>query len=763
MRALWTFVIAVLMIGAASVGAPGVAAQDGTNTPAAGPPFAPSVARQSLPAGDGWAALGAGTTGGASAAADHIAVVSNRQQLLAALGSGGAARIVLVRGTIDVGVDDSGQPLTCASYAAPDYSLEAYLQAYDPATWGKVKPSGALENARAASQRNQGARIKIKVSSNTTLIGLGPDAQIVGANLIIDQVDNVIVRNITFESPVDCFPQWDPTDGSAGNWNSQYDSISLTAATHVWVNHCAFTDGRFPDSQNPTYFGRPYQVHDGELDITKGSDLVTASWNHFREHDKTMLIGSTDSPTYDVGKLRVTLHHNLFDGIIQRAPRVRFGQVHLYNNLYEIDPAEYEYSIGVGYQSQTVAQNNYFETAEGFAPDRLLRAFKGTAVQISGSLVGGHGASGAVDLLAAYNAVNDPDLSGDVGWTPTLFTQMHPTDAVPALVRREAGPFSAPLFVAQDNSGEFTTVQAAVDAIPDGNSSRAVIVVRPGTYREVLNVPSSKPYILLMGATGNPRDVVITYDNASGTPKPDGSTYGTSGSATVTISGHDFEARNLTFENSFDEKGHPEIKSQQAVAVKTQADRLVFDNVRFIGNQDTLYVNSPAVGAAARHYFRGCYIEGDVDFIFGRGTAVFDRCVIRALSRGSATNNGYVTAASTPDTQKYGFLITRSTILSDAPDQSFYLGRPWHPGGDPTALGQVLIRDSWLAAAVKTAPWTDMSGFSWREARFAEYNNSGPGAAPGPDRPLLTPAQAAEHTVQSYLAGADSWNPVTRR
>lgn len=758
MRALRIVVFAVWMIGVASVGAPGVAAQDGPVAPAGA--ASASFGRQGLPPGDGWAALGGGTSGGAAAAPDHIAVVSSRQQLLAALGSDSAPRIVFVRGTVDVGVDDSGQPLSCASYAAPGYSLEGYLQAYDPATWGKVKPSGALESARAASQRNQSARIKIKIYSNTTLVGLGPDARIVGANLIIDQVDNVIVRNITFESPVDCFPQWDPTDGATGNWNSQYDSISLTAATHVWVNRCAFTDGRFPDSLNPTYFGRPYQVHDGALDITRGADLVTVSWNHFREHDKTMLIGSTDSPTYDVGKLRVTLHHNLFDGLIQRTPRVRFGQVHVYNNLYRIsDPATYEYSIGVGYQSQTVAENNYFETAPGLAPDRLLRRLNGAAIQIRGTLLNG----AELDVLAAYNAVNDPDLSGDVGWTPALFTSMNPTNAVPALVQRGAGPFHAPLMVAPDGGAEFTSVQAAIDAIPSGPGSRVVVALRPGTYREVLTVPAGKPPILLLGATGNPRDVVITYDNANGTPKPDGTTYGTSGSATVTISADNFEARNLTFENSFDEQANPQIKNQQAVAVKTQADRLVFDNVRFIGNQDTLYVNSPAVGALARQYFLNCYIEGDVDFIFGRGTAVFDRSVIRALSRGSATNNGYLTAASTPDTQRYGFLITRSTILSDAPDQSFYLGRPWHPGGDPTALGQVVLRDSWLPAAIKSAPWTDMSGFSWREARFSEFNNSGPGAAPGPDRPQLTPAQAAEYTPQTYLAGGDGWDPTTRR
>src|SRR5207253_235697 len=120
----------------------------------------------------------------------------------------------------------------------------------------------------------------------------------------------------------DCFPQWDPTDGENGNWNSQYDSVSLTGGTHVWVDHCAFDDGDHPDNAQPEYFGRPYQWHDGELDITRGSDLVTVSWNRFTDHDKTMLIGSSDTSTTDAGKLRVTIHHNLFRTIGQRAPRV---------------------------------------------------------------------------------------------------------------------------------------------------------------------------------------------------------------------------------------------------------------------------------------------------------------------------------------------------------------------------------------------------------------------------------------------------------
>jgi pectate lyase len=123
---------------------------------------------------------------------------------------------------------------------------------------------------------------------------------------------------------------------------------------------------------------------------------------------------------------------------------------------------------------------------------------------------------------------------------------------------------------------------------------------------------------------------------------------------------------------------------------------------------------------------------------------------ITALNRGS-NPNGYLTAASTRADNPHGFLITNSVVTSTAPAGTFFLGRPWHPGGDPAAIAQVLIRDTTLPAAVKSAPWTDMSGFPWRDARLREFHNSGPGAGTGPDRPQLTAAEAAKYTVDAYL------------
>jgi pectinesterase len=310
--------------------------------------------------------------------------------------------------------------------------------------------------------------------------------------------------------------------------------------------------------------------------------------------------------------------------------------------------------------------------------------------------------------------------------------------------------------VALDGSGDFTTIQAAVDAVPAGNPHRFTINVRPGTYHGQVIVPADRPNILLRGRAARPDQVVITDDRANGTPRPDGGTWGTSGSASVTVDGSGFTARNLTFLNSFDEAAHPEITGRQAVAVLTRADRIAFDTVRFLGNQDTLYLNSSAADVPARIYLRGCYVEGDVDFIFGRGTAAFDRCRIHALDRGSATNNGYVTAPSTSVTNPYGLLFARCTFTSDAPVGSVFLGRPWHPSNDPNAIGQTIIRESWLGAHLGPAPWSDFGTWPWQEARFAEFHNRGPGALVTPDRPQLTREQAAGLTIADFLG---DWSP----
>jgi pectate lyase len=417
------------------------------------------LGRETLEANDGWASLTTGTTGGSTASENQVYVVHNRKELVAALNNGvyppsntpsNVPKIIYVDGTIDANVDDNNQPLQCSDYERNGYTLDAYLAAYDPAVWGKMLPSGPLEAARVASAAAQQARVRIRLGSNTTIVGVGKNSVIRGAWFdirgtagVVGSRTNIIIRNITFEDTFDCFPQWDPTDGSLGNWNAAYDSISLRDSDHVWIDHNTFLDKETIDSSLPIYFGRLFQVHDGEVDITNASDLVTVSYNRFLDHDKVMLIGSSDSATADRNKLRVTLHHNLFEGVGQRGPRVRFGQVHVYNNYYEPKNFEtYQYSLGVGRESAIYAQNNFFRTDEEITPNRFISRLNGTAIHIEGSQVNAASANHEVDILSAYNAVNNPDLSGNVGWVPTLFIEIEPTFKVPSSVQSRSGPFN---------------------------------------------------------------------------------------------------------------------------------------------------------------------------------------------------------------------------------------------------------------------------------------------------------------------------------
>ncbi|GAA4953066.1 pectinesterase family protein [Actinoplanes utahensis] len=332
------------------------------------------------------------------------------------------------------------------------------------------------------------------------------------------------------------------------------------------------------------------------------------------------------------------------------------------------------------------------------------------------------------------------------------------TGVLPGPASASARAKKPDLIVAADGSGDHTGIQAAIDAAPAGSTTPYVIGVQPGTYSGQVIVPATKPFLELRGLGRRPEHVVIADDRANGTLKPDGTPWGTSGSASVTVSGADFRAVNLTLANLFDEAAHPEITNRQAVAVLTRADRLVFDRVRFLGNQDTLYVNSTAAGVVNRVYLRDCYVEGDVDFIFGRATAVFDRCRIHSLNRGS-TPNGYVTAPSTDITNPYGLLFAHCRFTSDAPAGTVFLGRPWHPSNDPNAIGQTIIRESWIGAHIPDVAWSDFGTWPWEDARFFEYRNTGPGALRSENRPQLTREQAAEYTIGAFLRGADGWRP----
>ncbi|MFE6040107.1 pectinesterase family protein [Streptomyces sp. NPDC056452] len=319
---------------------------------------------------------------------------------------------------------------------------------------------------------------------------------------------------------------------------------------------------------------------------------------------------------------------------------------------------------------------------------------------------------------------------------------------------------SRTLYVDPQGRGDHTDVRSAVAA---ATGTGHTLVLAPGTYRGTVTVPADRAGLTLIGASGDPRDTVIVHNNAAGTPKPDGpGTYGTSGSATVTVQAAGFTARDLTFANDWLRSDNPEYTGTQAVAIKVQGDRSAFYGCRFLGHQDTLYADSPSLTAFARQYYRDCYVEGDVDFVFGRATAVYDRCHFRTLTRTDLASApyGFVFAPSTAGANPYGYLVLRSRVTSTAPDAYFKLARPWVPSSDLTARPMLTVRDSHLGAGIDAVtPYATMSaGFPWQDQRFAEYRNTGPGArvtVPG-NRPQLAASEARAHTPADYLG---DWRP----
>ncbi|MEU5281820.1 pectinesterase family protein [Streptomyces asoensis] len=582
---------------------------------------------------------------------------------------------------------------------------------------------------------------EIKVQSDKTIIGSGTSGQIVGGGFFLGQgVHNVIIRNLTIR------------DAYQGVWNDKehdYDGIQMDGAHHVWIDH---NDIR--------------HMADGLIDSRKDTTYLTVSWNKLSQENKAFGIGWTDNVTADI-----TIHHNWIPETEQRNPSTdNVAHAHLYNNFLEdVAGTDIKSSYGNYARGRTnmVLENSYFQGLT----NPVVRDATATLVQRG-------------NVFSATTGKNESGGTGAV-WNPRTYYAYTLDKAadVPALLKSGAGPRTSlgtttatttaagttpatatakaaaatTLTVAKDGSGQYTTVQAAVNAVPANNASRVVIAVKPGTYRELVKVPSNKPHVTIQGTGGSRKDTTIVYDNASGTPKPDGSgTYGTGGSATVAVDADDFQARNLTISNDFDEAAHQDIAGQ-AVALRTSSDKVFLDGVIISGDQDTLLLDTASKDRLGRVYMTNSYVVGNVDFIFGRATAVIHKSVITLKKRWNGTSAGYVTAPSTAANRK-GILIADSTIGGDVSDRSFYLGRPWHAGGDASLDPQTTVRNSTLSAAVRTTPWTDMSGFSWKDDRFAEYRNTGAGSgAASSDRPQLSDSQAAGQEVADWLG---DWTPT---
>ena len=449
-------------------GVPAAAAQT-----AAAPSPAVDLGHEVIADGDGWASWSGPTfperierqaepvTGGAAAAPTEVYVVDTWQELRDALAGkpGGSQsdarynevpRIVYVTGALDPWVQADGTRLTCDDIAAQvtvagtgvPFAMDDYIAAFGPG----IDPTGPLEAARVAAAALQAQLTLQHIGSNVTLVGVGDGASVTGASLRIRDAHNVIVRNLTLSDAYDCFPQWDAND-SGGNWNSAYDNLSVWTATSVWVDHNTFNDGEHPPASLDLVYGRPFEVHDGLIDITHGGDLVTMSWNWLQNHDKTDIIGSSDTRVQDRGQHRVTQHHNRWTDIGQRAPRVRFGDVHVYNNLYEQTEASlaetvpgspfFQYFWGAGIESSIVAEQNAIELLPSSPVERIIAYWKGTELSETGTLVNGE----IVDVLGAFNATSPNKLSSAVRWNPAekYAYEAQPVAEVTATVRAGAG------------------------------------------------------------------------------------------------------------------------------------------------------------------------------------------------------------------------------------------------------------------------------------------------------------------------------------
>ena len=303
-----------------------------------------------------------------------------------------------------------------------------------------------------------------------------------------------------------------------------------------------------------------------------------------------------------------------------------------------------------------------------------------------------------------------------------------------------AGPYDNPdtLVVARDGTGQFRTVSEAVEVCRAFMEYHKVILVKSGTYKEKVVIPSWLDNIEILGEDVN--TTVITYDDhANIRLESIGKGMGTFRTYTVKVEGNDITLKNITIENNSARLG-------QAVALHTEGDRLKVVGCRLLGHQDTVYTGK----AGTRIYFAGCYIEGTTDFIFGPSTAWFEDCTIHSKA------NSYVTAASTPKDVKYGYVFNRCRLTAESDIDKVYLGRPWRP------YAYTLFMNCELGSHIVPAGWHNWGNKDNEQtARYLEYNNAGPGAATKERAAWsrqLTKKEVKELT-EHFFDRSDSWNP----
>ncbi|MFD2942433.1 pectinesterase family protein [Flavobacterium notoginsengisoli] len=256
-----------------------------------------------------------------------------------------------------------------------------------------------------------------------------------------------------------------------------------------------------------------------------------------------------------------------------------------------------------------------------------------------------------------------------------------------------------------NGTGNFKTVQEAFNSVASLKTTETRIFVKNGIYKEKLELSLDKNKITLIGESKE--KVILTYDDYASKSNGAGGTIGTSGSASFIITGNDFKAQNITFENASGPVG-------QAVAVRIDGDRVFFDNCKFLGFQDTLYPRE----SKSRQYYKNCYIEGTTDFIFGGSTVIFDQCEIFAKKGGS-----YITAANTPESNPYGFVFLNCKLTTNSGDSSYFLGRPWRN------YAKTVFLKCEMDSHIKPLGWHNWGKpEAEKTAFYAEYQSTGKGA-----------------------------------
>lgn len=303
------------------------------------------------------------------------------------------------------------------------------------------------------------------------------------------------------------------------------------------------------------------------------------------------------------------------------------------------------------------------------------------------------GSIASTNISVRLNAAHTGSHSGIISHSSTATGTLEiPVTGITASV--PAAPAGVAVTVAKDGSGNYTTVQAAVDAAPTGRTTPYIIYIRNGVYKEKITIPSNKPFLQFVGESV--ANVILTHDDYSGKPMPGGGTYGTSNSASVTVNANDFTAIDITFENTTGD-------APQALAINVNADRAAFKNCRFLGGQDTILTN----GSGKRQNYRNCYIDGVVDFIFGDAKAVFDSCIVNARSRLDGLNGSYITAANTKTDQQYGYVFRDCMLPSNTGVTKYVLGRPWQNscGSSPVSYPKVVFLNARMGYTIKPEGW----------------------------------------------------------